>query len=50
MMKPKCKDLNWRERLYCALVEVLMVVYGYGRIFRGKSIYAKLARIGKSSD
>jgi hypothetical protein len=44
MMKPKRKDLNWRERLSCALVGVFMVVYGYGQIFRGKLIYANWRR------
>jgi hypothetical protein len=39
MKKPKRKDLNWRERLSCAVVGVFNVAYGYGQILRGKPIY-----------
>jgi hypothetical protein len=37
--KPQRTDLTWGERVPFAVVGVLAVVYGYGRLLRGKLIY-----------
>jgi|HubBroStandDraft_2_1064218.scaffolds.fasta_scaffold15200_6 hypothetical protein len=37
--KPKREDLTLGERLPFAVVGIIIIVYGYGQILRGKPLY-----------
>jgi len=39
MTKTKRKDLDWRERLFIAVIGLFAMIYGYGQILRGRLIY-----------
>ena len=39
MTKTKRKDLDWRERLFIAVIGLFAMIYGYGQILRGHLIY-----------
>lgn len=39
MKRPARKDLSWGERVPFAVVGVLSIVYGYGKMLRGQWIY-----------
>jgi hypothetical protein len=39
MKKPARKDLSWGQRVPFAVVGLLTIVYGYGKMLRGQWVY-----------